>query len=77
MGLNFIQYIWQNRMEEVMHQLKTTNDPLKDIILKVGYMDTPNFIRKFKKETGYTPGQYRKMFSQSDSIGLEPNLEDE
>ncbi|GAF08488.1 hypothetical protein JCM16418_2569 [Paenibacillus pini JCM 16418] len=60
-----------------MHQLKTTNDPLKDIILKVGYMDTPNFIRKFKKETGYTPGQYRKMFSQSDSIGLEPNLEDE
>ena len=63
MGLNFIQYVWQKRMEEVMHQLKTTNDPLKDIILRVGYLDTPNFIRKFKKETGYTPGQYRKMFS--------------
>ncbi|GIP29328.1 hypothetical protein J23TS9_44580 [Paenibacillus sp. J23TS9] len=69
MGLNFIQYIWQKRMEEVMHQLKTTNDPLKDIILKVGYLDTPNFIRKFKKETGYTPGQYRKMFA---SQGSEP-----
>ncbi|MCJ8013237.1 helix-turn-helix domain-containing protein [Paenibacillus sp. KQZ6P-2] len=64
MGLNFIQYIWQKRMEEVMHQLKMTNDPLKDIILKVGYLDTPNFIRKFKKETGYTPGQYRKMFTE-------------
>ncbi|WP_136603919.1 helix-turn-helix domain-containing protein [Paenibacillus dokdonensis] len=67
MGLNFIQYIWQKRMEEVMHQLKTTNDPLKDIILKVGYLDTPNFIRKFKKETGYTPGQYRKMFASQSS----------
>lgn len=67
MGLNFIQYIWQKRMEEVMLQLKTTNDPLKDIILKVGYLDTPNFIRKFKKETGYTPGQYRKMFASQGS----------
>lgn len=64
MGLNFIQYIWQKRMGEVMHQLKTTTDPLKDIILKVGYVDTPNFIRKFKKETGCTPGQYRKMFAE-------------
>ncbi|WP_341480048.1 helix-turn-helix domain-containing protein [Paenibacillus dendrobii] len=69
MGLNFIQYIWQKRMEEVMHQLKTTNDPLKDIILKVGYLDTPNFIRKFKKETGYTPGQYRKMHTEGDISG--------
>lgn len=64
-GINFIQYIWQKRMNEVMHQLKTTNDPLKDIIVKVGYLDTPNFIRKFKKETGYTPGQYRAMHAQS------------
>lgn len=34
-----------------MHHLKTTNAPLKDIIIQVGYLDTPNFIRKFKKET--------------------------
>ncbi|GKS09526.1 hypothetical protein YDYSY3_05260 [Paenibacillus chitinolyticus] len=60
-GINFIQYIWQKRMNEVMHQLKTTNDPLKEIIVRVGYLDTPNFIRKFKKETGYTPGQYRTL----------------
>ncbi|NIK66898.1 helix-turn-helix domain-containing protein [Paenibacillus sp. BK720] len=63
MGVNFVQYIWQKRLEEVMHQLKTTDDSLKDIIIRVGYVDAPNFIRKFKKETGYTPGQYRKMFS--------------
>lgn len=62
MGFNFIQYIWQKRLEEVTRLLKTTNAPLKDIIIQVGYLDTPNFIRKFKKETGYTPGQYRKLF---------------
>ncbi|MCM3339394.1 helix-turn-helix domain-containing protein [Paenibacillus sp. MER TA 81-3] len=60
-GSNFSQYIWQRRMDEVIRQLLTTSDPLKDIIVRVGYLDTPNFIRKFKKETGYTPGQYRKL----------------
>ena len=34
----------------------------------VGYLDTPNFIRKFKKETGYTPGQYRKMFAAGNGL---------
>ncbi|REE68883.1 AraC-like DNA-binding protein [Paenibacillus taihuensis] len=67
-GLNFIQYIWQKRLEEVINQLKTTSDPLKDIILRVGYQDTPNFTRKFKKETGYTPGQYRKLFSENEEV---------
>lgn len=64
MGINFSQYIWQKRMDEVIRQLLHTNDPLKDIITRVGYLDTPNFIRKFKKEQGCTPGQYRKMHSQ-------------
>jgi len=60
-GYNFIQYIWQCRLKEVFHKLVHTSAPLKEIIESVGYLDAPNFIRKFKKETGYTPGQYRKM----------------
>lgn len=66
-GINFIQYIWQKRVEEVKQQLISTNDSLKDIIMRVGYLDTPNFIRKFKKETGLTPGQYRQMHSPSEN----------
>lgn len=65
--MNFTQYIWQKRMDEVIRLLLHTTDPLKDIITRVGYLDTPNFIRKFKKETGYTPGQYRKMHRPNDS----------
>nr|WP_094096206.1 helix-turn-helix domain-containing protein [Paenibacillus physcomitrellae] len=60
-GSNFSQYIWQRRMDEVSRLLVTTSAPLKEIIEQVGYLDAPNFIRKFKKETGYTPGQYRKL----------------
>lgn len=77
MGLNFIQYVWQKRLEEVIHQLRTTSDPLKDIILRVGYQDTPNFTRKFKKETGYTPGQYRKLFSETGQPPASSDPDDE
>ncbi|GGA32491.1 helix-turn-helix domain-containing protein [Paenibacillus physcomitrellae] len=66
-GTNFVQYIWQKRITAAIHKLTTTNEPLKDIIQTVGYQDTPNFIRKFKKETGYTPGQYRKLYSEKAS----------
>ncbi|WP_240941000.1 helix-turn-helix domain-containing protein [Paenibacillus sp. HB172176] len=62
-GLNFTQFIWQCRLKEVMRQLVRTSAPLKEIIERVGYLDAPNFIRKFKKETGCTPGQYRKLHS--------------
>ncbi|MFB5761596.1 helix-turn-helix domain-containing protein [Paenibacillus medicaginis] len=64
-GSTFSQYIWHLRMNEVIRLLLTTDDPLKDIIEQVGYLDTPNFIRKFKKETGCTPGQYRKLYADT------------
>lgn len=66
-GMSFTQFMWKLRMNEVIKQLISTNDPLKEIIARVGYLDTPNFIRKFKKETGYTPGQYRKLHKPSAS----------
>lgn len=62
-GMNFSQYIWQCRMNEVTRLLVKSSAPLKEIIEQVGYLDAPNFIRKFKKETGYTPGQYRKLYT--------------
>lgn len=65
-GVNFVQYIWQKRMAAAIVELTTTDEPLKEIIQRIGYQDTPNFIRKFKKETGHTPGQYRKLFTESE-----------
>ncbi|QJC53936.1 AraC family transcriptional regulator [Paenibacillus albicereus] len=70
-GLNFTAYVWQLRIDEVKRQLDATSDPLKDIIQRVGYLDTPNFIRKFKKETGMTPGQYRKRGEPGGGSGAE------
>ncbi|WP_082967444.1 helix-turn-helix domain-containing protein [Paenibacillus oryzae] len=68
-GMNFTAYIWLLRMNEVKRLLLTTSEPLQIIIERVGYLDAPNFIRKFKKETGLTPGQYRKQHEHDVSAG--------
>lgn len=49
-GSNFSQYIWQRRVDEVIRLLENSSAPLKEIIEQVGYLDAPNFIRKFKKK---------------------------
>ncbi len=46
--------------------LLTTSDMNINLISEcLGYSDSPNFIRSFKKWTGFTPGEYREsvMFS--------------
>lgn len=71
-GSNFSQYIWQKRVDEVIRLLENTSAPLKEIIEQVGYLDTPNFIRKFKKEIGLTPGQYRKEHALKGTVVKRP-----
>lgn len=57
-----LQYIIKLRMDYSKHLLTTTSIPIKELVEKAGYSDTSSFIRRFKKETKYTPGQYRKRF---------------
>ncbi|MFD1954916.1 helix-turn-helix domain-containing protein [Paenibacillus thailandensis] len=63
-GINFSQYIWQLRFDEFTRRLVMTEEPIKNIIVGIGYQDAANFIRKFKKATGLTPGQYRKQYAR-------------
>lgn len=60
-GETFTYYVQKLRMDEVKRQLKETNKTIKDIVGEVGYKDVANFTRKFKKEFGMTPGQFRKL----------------
>ena len=61
-GMGFPQYISLLRINEVKRQLVETQKPIKDIIHNVGYLDVPNFSRRFKSLMGITPGQYRCMY---------------
>ncbi|MCJ8010457.1 helix-turn-helix domain-containing protein [Paenibacillus sp. KQZ6P-2] len=59
-GITFMQYLWELRLNAVKRELEHTDKPIRTLVQEVGYFDTPNFIRKFKKAEGLTPGEYRK-----------------
>lgn len=61
-GCGFPQFIAILRMDEVKRQLVESMKPIQDIIRDVGYLDAPNFIRKFKMIEGVTPGQFRTLY---------------
>lgn len=58
-GGNLIQLVSERRINRAKTLLRDTEMPLKDIIEQIGYTDPSNFIRKFKQETGLTPGEYK------------------
>ncbi|MCD9022469.1 helix-turn-helix domain-containing protein [Cohnella silvisoli] len=60
-GVKFVEYVTSIRMEKAERLLVDTEDAIQDIGRAVGYEQSMTFIRVFKKHTGITPGQYRKM----------------
>lgn len=49
------------KLDRAQKLLQTTDLKLDDICESVGYSDTPQFIRDFKKQYGITPAKYRKQ----------------
>lgn len=62
-GKTFIEYINNLRVRKAVEMLINNNNSISDICFAVGFNDTTYFNKVFKKETGLTPGQYRKLSS--------------
>ena len=62
-GISPSDYLAMLRFGKAKELLRDTDMLVKEISLAVGYEDDHVFIRRFKKETGKTPGQYRKEVS--------------
>lgn len=60
-GVTFVHYVTQKRIEDAKELLVSTSRPLTDIAVDVGFNDYFHFIKTFKKLTGLTPGQYRNQ----------------
>ena len=58
-GLSFHQYVSSLRMEYVKAQLVESEDSIREIVNRAGYVDLANFTRKFRQAEGVTPGQWR------------------
>jgi len=61
-GSTLINYVQNLRVEEAKRLLETEGIPSDDVAVEVGYENFAFFRRLFKRSTGLTPGQYRRMF---------------
>lgn len=61
-GCTLIEYLQKLRVEQAKRLLETGELPVDDISTAVGYEDASFFRRLFKRLTGLTPSQYRRMF---------------
>ncbi len=66
-GLSPKQYCLCRRMEEACKLLCRPDHSITTTALRLGFNDTTEFIRQFKKFTGLTPSAYRKTHGQSPS----------
>lgn len=61
-GSTLIEYLQNLRVEEAKRLLESGQMPVDEISVQVSYDDTSFFRRLFKRRTGLTPSQYRRMF---------------
>ena len=62
-----LTYINEYRIKQAITLLQATDAPIMEICLDCGFNNLGNFLREFKKHTGFTPLQYRKHFSSKKS----------
>lgn len=60
MGMNFVDYVTDQRMKEAIKLLCNTSLRVSEIAHRMGYSDVAYFCTLFKKMTGCTPSEYRK-----------------
>lgn len=63
-GVNFLTYLTNIRMEQAKKLLISTSLSIAEISEKTGYADYRVFTKVFKKSEGVTPSQYRRSFDE-------------
>jgi transcriptional regulator GlxA family with amidase domain len=61
-GTTLIDYLQNLRVEAAKRQLESGTLPVDEISAQVSYEDPSFFRRLFKRRTGLTPSQYRRLF---------------
>jgi AraC family transcriptional regulator len=56
-------YVREVRVEYARRRMLVSDDPLVEIALAAGFADQTHFTRTFKRLTGMTPGEFRRMFA--------------
>lgn len=65
-GVNFLAYLTNIRMERAKKLLLSTSLSIAEVAERSGYGDYRVFTKVFKKSEGVTPSQYRRDFLEAD-----------
>ena len=63
-GKSFTRYLIDFRIDKAKELLQTTDCQIKEIALQCGYDDYSQFTKIFKKNTGFTPQEYRTFMKK-------------
>ena len=64
LGVHFAAYVTQLRMEQATELLRTTDLPVHQVGLRVGYQNARYFSSQFRQNVGCTPLEYRARESK-------------
>lgn len=64
-GVSFSRYLNSFRIKKAQELIVNTNLNFSEISEKVGYSSPGYFYKKFKKECGLSPSEYRKKYTDS------------
>ncbi len=62
-GMNFVDYLLEMRMNKAKELLRETNLSVAAVCREVGYSDLKHFTKSFKKYTGISPNEFRKIYA--------------
>lgn len=68
LGLTYSSYISKVKVKQAKELLESTDLPIINISLNLGYDDCGYFIKVFKKNYGITPANYRKTFNNGKNM---------
>ncbi len=63
-GLPLKQFLLKEKMELAKYRLSDTNETINEIAISLGFVDSHNFMKVFKKTVGFTPTEYRNAYSK-------------
>ncbi len=61
-GMSPLAYLNNLRMYKAMSLLISSKDSIEDVAKAIGILDASYFARRFKKHTGLSPTEYKKLF---------------
>ena len=69
-GMPLVDFITAERMKKAKELLTSTDLPIRDVALAVGYANISYFSRQFKRSQGQTPLEFRKTAEKVDKKSL-------